>query len=229
MRRADRLFRLVQLLHEERHVTAKTLAEKLEVSERTVYRDMQDLSLSGVPIISETGRGYRLMSGFQLPPLMFDSEEIAALLLGIRMIKAWTDKDLSRAAERAMEKIHAIVPERLRQELGKQELLVPDFHRNTSEQNHLRNIRHAISNKHWIQIHYQRADGEQSIRRVQPLGLFYWGAKWTFVGWCELRDDFRHFRVDRIAKLSLQTEQFIIREGRTLQDYLALVNCDPNR
>ncbi len=225
MRRADRLFRLVQLLHPQRDVTAKTLAEKLEVSERTIYRDMQDLSLSGVPIISEAGRGYRLMPGFQLPPLMFDEEEITSLLLGIRMIKAWTDKDLAKAAERALEKIQAVIPVHLQTELNKEELLVPDFHHRDEEQETLGAIRQAIKGLQLINIHYQREDGEKSTRCVQPLGLFYWGSKWTFVGWCELRDDFRHFRLDRIHELESLDTHFVVKEGRSLQDYLSLVRC----
>ncbi len=131
---------------------------------------MQDLSLSGVPIISEAGRGYRLMPGFQLPPLMFDEEEITSLLLGIRMIKAWTDKDLAKAAERALEKIQAVIPAHLQTKLSKEELLVPDFHHRDEEQETLGNIRQAIKSTQLINIHYQREDGEKSKRCVQPLG-----------------------------------------------------------
>lgn len=228
MRRADRLFRLVQLLNPDRYVTAKTLAEKLEVSERTVYRDIQDLSLSGVPVLSETGRGYKLLPGFQLPPLMFDEDELASLLLGVRMIKAWADKDLAKAAERVIEKIHAVLPAHLHTELSKEELLVPDFHSSHRDQlqDRLGEIRRAIKNSQMITIHYQREDKEQSKRKVQPLGLFYWGARWTFVGWCELRDDYRHFRLDRILQLDLLSDKFDVVEGRSLQDYLAMVRCD---
>ncbi len=225
MRRADRLFRLVQLLRPNSDVTAKTLAEKLEVSERTIYRDIQDLSISGVPVVSEAGRGYRLLPGFQLPPLMFDKEEIASLILGIRMIRAWADKDLAKAAERTVEKIQAVLPSRMHDELEKEQLLVPAFHLTKAVQNRLGDIRHAIEASQYIQILYQREDGKQSERKVQPLGLFYWGAKWTFVGWCELRDDFRHFRLDRIIELSLLKMTFKVRAGRSLQDYLSTVRC----
>lgn len=228
MRRADRLFRLVQLLNPDRHVTAKTLAEKLEVSERTVYRDMQDLSLSGVPLLSEAGHGYKLLPGFQLPPLMFDEDELASLLLGVRMIKAWTDKDLAKAAERVIEKIHAVIPAHLHTELSKEELLVPDFQSDHRDQlqDRLGQIRLAIKKSQLVAIQYQREDKQKSERRVQPLGLFYWGARWTFVGWCELRDDYRHFRLDRILQLDLLNECFETVEGRSLQDYLTMARCD---
>ena len=113
MRRADRLFQIVQNLHHDRVVTAHDLAEELDVSERTIYRDIQDLSLSGVPITGEAGQGYRLLRGFHLPPLMFNQEELEALLLGARMVRAWTDKGLARAANQALLKIEHVLSEKL--------------------------------------------------------------------------------------------------------------------
>ena len=127
MRRADRLFQIIQQLHHERATTARDLAETLVVSERTIYRDVQDLSLSGVPITGEAGVGYRLMPGFHMPPLMFNEEELAALLLGARMVQVWTDKSLARAAQQAIGKIVSALPERLKPELAREEMLVPDF------------------------------------------------------------------------------------------------------
>ena len=102
MRRADRLFQIIQRLHHDKIITARDLAATLEVSERTIYRDMQDLSLSGVPITGAAGVGYRLLPGFHLPPLMFNAEELAALLLGARMVQVWTDKSLAHAAQQAI-------------------------------------------------------------------------------------------------------------------------------
>ena len=225
MRRADRLFRLVQLLSPKRDVTARMLAEKLEVSERTIYRDMQDLSLSGIPVISEAGRGYRLMPGFQLPPLMFDEEEITSLLLGVRMTKAWADKDLANAADRVLEKISAVLPDHMHSALAQEEILVPDFN-NRERTPFLRGLREAINNHQTIMMCYQREDGLESSRQVQPLGLFYWGSKWTFVGWCELRDDYRHFRLDRIQQLEPLNQHFVTSKDKSLKDYLGKVRCD---
>lgn len=127
MRRADRLFRIAQRLHHERVATARTLAEELEVSERTIYRDIQDLSLSGVPVTGEAGVGYRLARGFRLPPLMFEAEELAALMLGMRMVQARTDPVLASATARAAARIEAALPERLLGEFALEELLVLDF------------------------------------------------------------------------------------------------------
>src|SRR5690349_21118123 len=111
MRRADRLFQIVQILRARRLTTARYLAERLEVSERTVYRDMQDLSLSGVPIMGEAGVGYALKKGYDLPPLMFDYDEIEALVIGARMAAAWGSKPLAKSAHEALEKIAAVLPE----------------------------------------------------------------------------------------------------------------------
>ncbi len=225
MRRADRLFRLVQMLRSNRAITARQLAERLEVSERTIYRDMQDLSLSGIPVISEPGTGYRLMPGFRLPPLMFDEDEITALLLGARMIKVWTDQSLGKAAERVIEKVQTVLPESRQMEMDVEEILVPDFHVDTLVKERLMLLRSAIRTQQKTRMEYVRADGQSSARVVHPLGLFFWGRVWTLVGWCELRDDFRHFRLDRIRRLVQCTETFEIIAGRSLQDYLRRVDC----
>lgn len=225
MRRADRLFQIVQNLHHERVITAQALAEELEVSERTIYRDIQDLSLSGVPITGEAGQGYRLLRGFQLPPLMFSEEELEALLLGARMVRAWTDKGLARAAHHALQKIEHVVPEKLKPEFNRQEIIVPDFPMEGMASEQLQIVRSAIKKRYKIRIDYSRADGQQSIRTVHPLGLFYWGKVWTLVGWCELRDDFRHFRLDRMETVEKLEQQFELVDGRTLQDFIN-VECE---
>jgi len=225
LRRADRLFQIIQYLRHDRVITARDLAEKLEVSERTIYRDMQDLSLSGIPIISEPGVGYRLMKGFHLPPLMFNEEELAALLLGARMVQTWTDKGLAQAAHQAMAKIESVIPDHLRPELERQEILVPDFPSNSQVAEHLRLLRKAIKVQQKVHYQYIRQDGKHSRRTVHPLGLFYWGSVWTLVAWCELRDQFRQFRLDRMEQPMILNANYQTVPGRTLADYLATV-CD---
>jgi len=225
MRRADRLFQIVQNLHHERVITAHALAENLEVSERTIYRDMQDLSLSGVPITGEAGQGYRLLRGFQLPPLMFNEEEIEALLLGARMVRAWTDKGLAKAAHQALQKIEHVIPEKLKPLLERNEMIVPDFPMEGQASEQLQTVRQAIRKQHKIILNYTRADGQDSQRTIHPLGLFYWGKVWTVVGWCELRGAFRHFRLDRMSACTQSDVLFELIEGRTLQDYLDM-ECD---
>src|SRR5579875_56505 len=127
MRRADRLFRIVQLLRAGRLQTARALAEKLQVSHRTIYRDVQDLQLSGVPIAGEAGVGYTLRRDFDIPPLMFDREEIAALVLGARMVETWGGTELADAANRALRKIEAVLPANLRENIDDVLLYAPNF------------------------------------------------------------------------------------------------------
>lgn len=223
MRRADRLFQIIQSLHHERAVTARDLATALEVSERTIYRDVQDLSLSGVPIAGEAGVGYRLMKGFHVPPLMFNEEELAALLLGARMVRAWSDPGLARAADQAMAKIEHVIPEHLKPELERREILVPEFAHDQAVGERLSQLREAIKGQRKIRFAYAREDGTRSHRTVHPLGLFYWGKVWTLVAWCELRDAFRHFRLDRMRDSVVLEEAYPSLPGRGLEDFLATV------
>jgi predicted DNA-binding transcriptional regulator YafY len=221
MRRADRLFQIIQGLHHDRAITARQLAERLEVSERTIYRDIQDLSLSGVPITGEAGLGYRLMKGFHLSPLMFNEEELAALLLGARMVQSWTDRGLARAAQQAMAKIEHVIPDHLKPELERQEIMVPAFPFSLTVSDELEVLRAAIKQQRKVHFDYRREDNQESDRTVHPLGLLYWGKVWTLVAWCELRDNFRHFRLDRMSNIASLEDRYDSVEGRTLQDFLA--------
>lgn len=224
MRRADRLFEIVLLLGKGRAMTAHTLSEKLEVSERTIYRDMADLMASGLQVDGEAGVGYLLRPGARLPPLMFDSDELAALALGSRMVHGWTDRDLGRAAERALLKIESVLPEHHKRKLERQALLVPEFHIAPEQLTSLGIIRRAIEQNRKLRFGYTRADGATSKRSVCPVGLFFWGGGWSLGAWCELRQDFRNFRLDRLDTLELLEENCAVVAGRTLADFLRSVN-----
>ena len=150
-------------------------------------------------------------------------------MLGARMIQAWTDRELARAAHHAIRKIKNIVPERLKPELERQELLVPDFNNDPVTKKHLALLRSAVKQRQKIQCNYTREDGQHSSRTVWPLGLFYWGKVWTLVAWCELRDEFRHFRLDRMKNILLQNEIFTTRPGQRLSDYLEQVRCQDDQ
>jgi len=128
MRRADRLFDIIQVLRRRKLVRARDLAEKLEVSERTVYRDIRDLMAGGVPIEGEAGVGYILREGYDLPPIMFDEQEIEALVLGVRIVETWADPALAAAAGNVIAKVEAVVPERLRRHMEETALLAPADH-----------------------------------------------------------------------------------------------------
>jgi predicted DNA-binding transcriptional regulator YafY len=224
MRRADRLFQIVLLLGRRRAVTARELAEALQVSERTIYRDIADLSLSGVPVAGEAGVGYLMRGGYQLPPLMFDADELAALALGSRMVQGWSDPELGRAAERALLKIEAVLPPALKQRMDEQALLVPDFHVPPQMIAPLGLLRRAIGEARKVAFAYTRADGEASQRSVWPLGLFFWGETWTLGAWCELRGEYRSFRLDRMLNLAALHTHF--QGGGLLEDYIRVVSDD---
>jgi predicted DNA-binding transcriptional regulator YafY len=220
MRRADRLFRIVLLLGRGRAVTARSLAETLEVSERTIYRDMADLIASGVPVDGAAGVGYLLRRGFHLPPLMFDAEELAALALGGRMVRGWTDSALGKAAARALLKIESVVPAAQRDALNRATLMVPDIRAASAMVAPLGLLRQAIDDHVKVAFDYRRADGADSQRVVRPLGLMFWGGAWTLGAWCEMRGDFRTFRLDRIGDLKRLEERFEPDDGRSWEDYL---------
>jgi predicted DNA-binding transcriptional regulator YafY len=221
MRRADRLFQIVLLLGRGRVVTARRMAEELEVSERTVYRDITDLMAAGTPIDGEAGVGYRLRPGYQVPPLMFDGEELEALALGAGMVRAWADTDLARAAERVLAKVDAVLPDRLRGRWDKETLLAPDFFISPATVTGMPQLRKAIDQRLLVHMAYERDGGETSERVVWPLGLVFWGTKWTLGAWCELRSDFRTFRLDRIRSQELLPSQFPDMAGRRFKDYIA--------
>ncbi len=220
MRRGDRLFHIVQLLRTHQCLTAAQLADRLQVSTRTVYRDVQDLSLSGTPIIAETGTGYRLDKSYNLPPVTFTDGEVEALILGARMVQAWSDRQLAGEATRALMRIESILPEQLRAVTRTTELLVPAFHIFSDVAENLPALRKAINQTYKLKLEYCREDGASSSRTVWPLGLFFWGNVWTLVAWCELRDDHRQFRIDRMQRITPTKEKFEADEGQSLTSYL---------
>jgi predicted DNA-binding transcriptional regulator YafY len=223
MRRADRLFQIIQLLQTRRLITAEDIAQQLEVSTRTIYRDIQDLSLSGVPVISQTGSGYRLDKSYHLPPITFSEAELEALILGARMVQAWSDRELASEATRALQRIAQVLPQQRQGAFEDEELIVPNFYRYAQRDEDLPQIRKALKNHQKLMLKYARADGQLSDRLIWPLGVFFWGKVWTVVGWCELRHDFRQFRVDRIQSLQVLAERFSANEQQTLEYFLLQV------
>src|SRR3954464_12762498 len=223
MRRADRLFRIVQRLRRRGATTAPDPAQGLEGSERAGYRDVRDLLLSGVPIQGEPGVGYALDRSYELPPLMFDEEEIEALVLGARIVRAWADKKLARAAEEALQKIENVLPPPLKSRLADSALLAPDFHFSNRFRSGLEDLRGAIREQRKARFRYVDKAQVGSERTVHPLGLAYWGQSWTLTAWCEMREGFRTFRLDRIEDLAVTAEQLDKVPGHTLADFLALM------
>lgn len=223
MRRADRLFRLVGVLQRRRTVTAKALAERLEVSERTVYRDIADLIGSGVPIQGEAGIGYRLEHGFDLPPLMFSEAEIEAIVLGSRMVKAFADAALAQAADDVLNKIRNVLPDKLAPSLDLTPLYGFDFRRERRVGDFLAQAREAIRQSLKMRLQYADGKQEESTRVIRPLALSFVGHAWMLTAWCELRIAFRNSRLDRVATLAMLNEPFAPEAGKRFEDFIALM------
>ncbi|KFC08534.1 DeoR family transcriptional regulator [Trabulsiella guamensis ATCC 49490] len=222
-RRADRLFQIVQILRGRRLTTAALLAERLGVSERTIYRDIRDLSISGVPVEGEAGSGYRLMDGFDLPPLMLTTRESEALMVAIRLLKTWGGETLSLSLESAQEKILAILPEESRRKAEQTRIFAPDLGLHSHSRSVFDQIHHAISTQQVLALHYRDESGQLSWRNVQPLGLFFWGEHWLLVTWCERREDYRCFRLDRCLNITTLDRRFSEQADRSLSDFLRKV------
>ena len=220
MRRADRLFALVQLIRGRRLSTAAWLAGRLEVSARTVYRDVADLQVQGVPIEGEAGVGYRLGRGFDLPPLMFTADEARALAVATRIAQQWLDPALALAAGDAMSRVMSVLPAATRTEVERMPLVVPPVGLAPAVGAALQRLREASQNRTVLEIDYLDLSEQRSSRRVRPLGCYFWGKVWTLAAWCERRGDFRSFRVDRIEQIRPQDQRFADEPGKTLADLL---------
>ena len=222
MRRADRLFQIVNVLRRRRTATTAThLAERLGVSDRTVYRDVRDLILAGTPIDGEAGVGYRIRPGYDLPPLMFDRDEIQALVLGARIVRQFGDPALARASDAILGKVAAIVPKDLAPLVADTRLFVPSTIGAGTSADALGRAREALIARRKLELSYAKTDGGATKRTVRPLGIFFWGRTWTLAAWCELRQDFRNFRLDRVAASAMLDETFEDEAGKALRDMLA--------
>ncbi len=229
MRRADRLFQIVQILRRGKVITAGRIAIELEVSERTVYRDLQDLSARGVPLRAEAGVGYLLEKGFDIPPLMFNSGEVESLVIAARMLEAWADPQTRTQIKSALEKIEQALPTHLRDKPARVRVFAPDFLTQATIWQAMPDLRKAIAERRKFHFHYRDEKSQDSVRVMRPLGVYFWGKVWTCVGWCELRDDFRHFRLDRMAEWELLLDRFEDEPGKTLADFEARMREDCER
>ncbi|SNT32084.1 HTH domain-containing protein [Granulicella rosea] len=228
MRRADRLFRIVQLLRSGRLLTAQKLAEKLEVSTRSIYRDIRELQLSGTPVEGEAGVGYTLRRDFDLPPLMFTRQELTALVLGARLVQALGGAESAAAAHSALGRIEAVLSTEMRERLDSILFFAPDFYIPKNVRERLDVIHEACIQRHPLRFDYVREDGHATrARTVRPLALYCWRSAWTVATWCELRHGFRVFRIDRMERFEVMPETFEHRRGQRLEDYLLTVTEPP--
>lgn len=222
--RTVRLFALLDHLRARTiPVAAESLAQDLGVSVRTIYRDMATLQGLGVPVRGEAGMGYLLERGTFLPPMRFDGDELDAVMLGLQWAGRQGDPALAAGALRALAKLRASLPSDDGEQLAKRPIRPvtadPDLPTATAACFAL--LRRALRERQVVRIDYRRADGAGAIRMIRPLGLFAFGAVWLLTAWCELRGDFRHFRLDRIGRIELAGRRFRPERGRLLEDALA--------
>jgi predicted DNA-binding transcriptional regulator YafY len=219
VRRAERLIRIIQVL---RHaapgaVTAQEMGNKFDVSERTIYRDIAHLIGSGAPIDGEAGVGYVLRPGFDLPPITFSYEQLDALALGARFVRATGDRDLASAAAEALSKIEHSLPDTHRERL-KSAPLFAAFLDDTVRPDAFGPVRNAITNRRKLRVRYNSLSDEATTRIIRPLALTCFGRIWLLTAWCELRNDFRHFRTDRIERVTVLAESFEDEAGKRFED-----------
>ena len=222
MSRARRLLDLIQLLRSHRRpVTGDTLAGELDVSLRTLYRDIETLRGQGAHIEGEPGLGYVLRPGFMLPPLMFSEEEIEAVVLGSRWVAARTDARLKGAARQALAKIAAVLPQDLREAFDASNLLIGPSDVPAAGEVELSDIRDAIRGERKLHIVYLDAGNKRSTRVIWPFALAFFDRIRVIVAWCETRRGFRHFRLDRVAKMTTLAARYPRRRHALLKEWRA--------
>ena len=219
MRRTDRLFDLIQILRDGRLHKAAEMATVFAVSDRTIWRDMATLMASGLPVEGERGVGYILRAPITLPPMILTSAELEAFRLGVRLVADGTDPGLARAARSLATKIGAVTP--APPEPDDDGLFVFTGREATRAAPHMPMLRAAIRNHERLTITHVDESGLDSHRDIRPLHLEFWGRVWTLAAWCEARQDFRSFRVDRIRAITPTGETFPDEPGRDLTAYRA--------
>ena len=220
MRRTDRLFDIIQILRDGKLHRAQDIADRLEVSVRTIYRDMDTLVASGVPVEGERGVGYMAREAITLPPLTLTPAELEALNLGMAIVAEAADADLNAAAQSLAAKIDAVLPTETVAEADAWKFAVYPFANAARGFSHMPTLRAAIKGRQKLRLKYRRIDGTLTERTVRPLHMEYWGRVWTLTAWCEWRAGFRVFRVDLIEEAQPLPELFVDEPGKRFSDYV---------
>ena len=228
-RRADRLLALLELLRARPVSTATDLAATLEVSVRTVYRDIDALAATGVPVRGEAGVGYVLEAGYHLPPLNLTAEEAEALALGARVLATWSDAAVAGRAASALAKIRAVLPAAGQAGVDQDVLWAPKWVERHAPKVDLIELKRAAQRRRVLVIHYEALSGARTTRTVRPLSVNFFGPVWLLAAWCELADDFRCFRIDRITSMAPTGATFRDEEGKRLADFKRLKGEEAHR
>ena len=227
MRRTDRLFDIIQILRDGKLHRAQDIADRLEVSVRTIYRDMDTLVASGVPVEGERGVGYMVRDQITLPPLNLTPGELEALNLGMAIVAEAADPELKAAALSLADKVDAVLPTETVAEADAWKFAVYPFANAARGLSHMVTLRAAIKTRQKLRLSYRRIDGTLTERVIRPLHMEYWGRVWTLTAWCELRDGFRVFRVDLIEAAEALPELFADEPGKRLSDYMPGIERAP--
>lgn len=227
MNRIDRLTAILIHLQSKKVVKAEEIATRFSMSLRTVYRDVKALMEAGVPIGSEPGKGYFIVDGYHLPPVMFTQDEASSMLLAGKLVEKLTDKSVRASFDSALHKVKAVLNESEKDHLESLQNLVqvlerPRYYEDQNEtfpDHFLTSIQRAVVKKQVLRIEYTNNQGELTTREVEPIGIFYYGAAWHLIGWCRLRNGYRDFRADRIRALVNTEQPFEARNLLSLQEY----------
>jgi predicted DNA-binding transcriptional regulator YafY len=224
MNRIDRLTAILIQLQSKKIVKADEIATRFEISLRTVYRDVKALMEAGVPIGSEAGTGYFIVDGYHLPPVMFSQDEASAMMMAGKLVERMTDQSVRTAFDGALLKIKSVLNEAQKDHLESLqdhiEVMRPHMNLPAQSGTYLTELQKAVATKHVVHINYFSShQNEQTLREVEPIGLFYYSAAWHLIAWCRLRNGYRDFRCDRIKELKSTGEIFEPRSISTMQEY----------
>lgn len=224
MSKAERLFSLVNLLRGRRGaVTASNLAANLGVTERTIYRDIAGLAAAGVAVDGERGVGFRLPRSSHLPPLMFEPDEAEAIAVGLRLVRALTDPQLADAAAAAERRMRAVLPEAAKRRLETLPYRVPVLEKTRALRERHALLRGAAAAQLKIRLGYTDGSGAASERTIWPLGLIGMGEHWIILAWCEVRSAYRNFRIDRMSRVELLPDRFVVSDTISIAHYFGTV------
>jgi predicted DNA-binding transcriptional regulator YafY len=215
----------VQHLRARRLTTAAQLSDWLGVSQRTVYRDIRDLSLSGVPVQGEAGVGYRIDRAYDLTPLMFTRDEVEAVVIGLRMAEAFAGPSLRSAARMALAKVALALPQQRRLEIEEPQLYAPTFHINPGLGERVELVRQSIAARLKLDVSYRDKKEQETRRVLRPLALYFWGTGWSLAAWCESRKDFRSFWLHRMSSCVALEATFEIEQDKSLAEFLRSVGA----
>ena len=223
MNRIDRLHAILTHLQSKKRVTAQEVADRFNISLRTVYRDVKALEESGVPVIGEAGSGYTIMEGYRLPPVMFTQEEASALLLGAKLAEYLSDESIKKHFNAALFKIKAVLRTSDKEhmdQLTDNIVVLSRLPADDSAGRYLVDLQKALGDKKEIHIRYQSGQDAVTERSLDPIGLCHYGQAWHLIGWCKLRNNYRDFRVSRIQQLQILDKTFEPETHPSLQEYL---------